>query len=109
MGDKDSQRIIQSSLMASEFNFGQFLQAENLPANLSVVKGLSKGDGSGSVLGFFLFKIFAAMCGILGMKSLEGSIFMTDKMYTNFKMGLDVLHHLDTEDAVQVYDRFLAA
>jgi len=103
--DESSRQMIISSLMAGEFNFGQFLQAENLPANLLVVKDISKGEGS--ILGFFLFKIFAAMCGILAPKTLEGSLFMNDKMYTNFKVGLDVLQHLNSESAEQVYIRFL--
>jgi len=61
-----------------------------------------------NILGFFLFRIFAAMCGIFGMKTLEGSVFMTDKMYTNFKVGLDQLQHLMDESAQTVYNRFLA-
>eukprot|EP00930_Biecheleria_cincta_P055421 TRINITY_DN41740_c0_g1_i1.p1 TRINITY_DN41740_c0_g1~~TRINITY_DN41740_c0_g1_i1.p1 ORF type:complete len:1506 (-),score=256.24 TRINITY_DN41740_c0_g1_i1:248-4735(-) len=103
---KESQQMILSCLMASDFNFGQFLQAENTPANLLVVKEISHGDKS--ILGFFLFKIFAAMCGILGMKSLEGSLFMGEKMYTNFKVGLEVLQHLESDSPQQVYNRFLA-
>jgi hypothetical protein len=105
--DENSQSLILSAMKASEFNFGQFLQAENTPANLMVVQNISKG-GDTSMLSFFLFKIFAAMCGILGMKSLEGSIFMSEKMYGNFKLGLDVLEHLSSEGALQVFHRFLA-
>lgn len=104
--DPHSRQMILSSLQAGDFNFGQFLQAENLPANMSVVKDISQGEGS--ILGFFLFKLFAAMCGILGMKSLEGSLFMADKMYGNFKTGLDVLGYLNSEPSQQVYNRFLA-
>mmetsp|Transcript_12408 Transcript_12408/g.24118 ORF Transcript_12408/g.24118 Transcript_12408/m.24118 type:complete len:1201 (+) Transcript_12408:28-3630(+) len=104
--DVDSQQLIMSCLVASEFNFGQFLQAENLPANLVVVKNISHGQGS--ILGFFLFKLFAAMCGILGMKSLEGSLFMNEQMFKNFKVGLDVLNHLQHQSPQQVYHRFLS-
>jgi len=104
--DAGSQQLIMSCLVASEFNFGQFLQAENLPANLVVVKSISHGEGS--ILGFFLFKLFAAMCGILGMKSLEGSLFMNEQMFKNFKVGLDVLNHLQHESPQQVYHRFLS-
>lgn len=106
MLDKSAQQMILSSLVAGEFNFGQFLQAENVPASLSVVKDISQG---GVLLGFFLFKIFVAMCGILGMKSLEGSLFMTETMFSNFKVGLDVLDNLNSESSGQVYNRFLAA
>lgn len=106
--DDHLQQMILSAMKA-DFNFGQFLQAENLPANLFIVKEiLGGGEGSVNILGFFLFRIFAAMCGIYGMKTLEGSVFMTDKMYTNFKVGLDVLQHLMDESAQDVYNRFLA-
>jgi len=104
--DASSQQLIISCLVASDFNFGQFLQAENLPANMVTVKNISKGEGS--ILGFFLFKLFAAMCGILGMKSMEGSLFMNEQMFKNFKVGLDVLNHLQYERPQQVYHRFLA-
>jgi len=104
--DAGSQQLIMSCLVAGEFNFGQFLQAENLPANLVVVKNIS--HGAGSILGFFLFKLFAAMCGILGMKSLDGSLFMNEQMFKNFKVGLDVLNHLQHESPQQVYHRFLS-
>jgi len=104
--DGNSQQMIMSCLMASDFNFGQFLQAESLPANLVVVKSISLGQGS--VLGFFLFRIFAAMCGIYGKKSLEGSVFMNEQMFRNFKIGLDVLNHLQHERTEQVYHRFLS-
>jgi len=101
------QQAILSALKA-DFNFGQFLQAENLPASLFTVRQILSAGGSVDILGFFLFRIFAAMCGILGMKSLEGSLFMTDKVYLNFEVGLDVLQHLMEDGAVRTYDRFLA-
>jgi len=104
--DSNSQQMIMSCLIASDFNFGQFLQAESLPANLVVVKSISLGQDS--VLGFFLFRIFAAMCGICGKTSLEGSLFMNEQMFRNFKMGLDVLDHLQHESPEQVYCRFLS-
>jgi len=105
--DPELQQMIMAALKA-DFNFGQFLQAENLPASLNAIKQmLGEETSSTNILGFFLFKIFATMCGILGPKTLEGSLFMNDTMYVNFKVGLDVLGHLDQESAEQVYDRFL--
>eukprot|EP00928_Gymnodinium_smaydae_P016291 TRINITY_DN16089_c0_g1_i1.p1 TRINITY_DN16089_c0_g1~~TRINITY_DN16089_c0_g1_i1.p1 ORF type:complete len:3624 (+),score=981.26 TRINITY_DN16089_c0_g1_i1:76-10947(+) len=94
--------------LKADFNFGQFLQAENLPASLSIVKTiLVQTQGSGDMLGFFLFRIFAAMCGILGSASLMGSLFMKEEMYSNFKRGLDVLQSLHANSAAEVYDNFL--
>lgn len=106
--DAKLQQVMLKAVNA-EFNFGQFLQAENLPASLFIVKGILVGgtQGSVNVLGFFLFRIFAAMSGLFGDKGLDGSRFMIDKNYTNFKVGLDVMGHLVEESAQQVYGRFL--
>lgn len=111
--EAEQQQIILRALKA-DFNFGQFLQAENLPASLFTVRqilqeGGEDGAGSGDILGFFLFRIFAAMCGVAGANSLDGSIFMTETNYKNFEVGLDTLMHLMEDGAVKVYDRFLEA
>jgi len=79
--EENFQKVILQSMKA-EFNFGQFLQAENLPVNLVVVKDLNADQSASkvNVLGFFLFRLFIAMCGLLGARSLEGSLFMIDKV-----------------------------
>jgi len=100
----EDKSLIQASVNVT-FNLGQFLQAENLPANLIAVKELSKH--SENALGFYLFHIFADMSGILGAKTLEGSVFMTEIMYANFKRGLDVLHTLSSSSVEYSYDGFL--
>eukprot|EP00397_Hematodinium_sp_SG-2012_P000013 GEMP01000013.1.p1 GENE.GEMP01000013.1~~GEMP01000013.1.p1 ORF type:complete len:4104 (+),score=709.09 GEMP01000013.1:293-12604(+) len=102
--DPDDQKLIRASVNV-KFNLGQFLQAENLPANLIAVKDL--GKTSDSALGFYLFHIFADMSGILGAKTLEGSVFMTETMYANFKRGLDVLQTLSSNSVDHSYDAFL--
>eukprot|EP00435_Cladocopium_sp_Y103_P075422 s11_g57.t1 len=58
--EAEQQQIILRALKA-DFNFGQFLQAENLPASLFTVRqilqeGGEDGAGSGDILGFFLFR-----------------------------------------------------
>eukprot|EP00971_Amphidinium_carterae_P314472 6250855-Amphidinium_carterae.1 len=76
--DENLREMIKTAVKA-DFNFGQFLQAENLAANLFTVKEiLGSGDNAESILGFILFRIFAAMCGILGAISLDGSLFMKE-------------------------------
>lgn len=97
--------LIRTSLRVN-FNFGQFLQGENLPANLVGVKRLFK-DKTTDAMPFFLFHIFADMSGILGARSLEGSLFMTETMYNNFARGIDALQELQTGSPRDVYDRFL--
>ncbi|KAF4652938.1 hypothetical protein FOL47_010776 [Perkinsus chesapeaki] len=89
-----------------DFNFGQFLQGENLPANLVGVKKLFK-DKSNDAMSFFLFHIFADMAGIMGAKSQEGSVFMTETMYNNFARGIEAIQELKTSSPEDVYDRFL--
>ncbi|EER17507.1 conserved hypothetical protein, partial [Perkinsus marinus ATCC 50983] len=99
------QLLIETSLKV-DFNFGQFLQAENLPANIKNVKSLlgNKGDVA---LAFYLFHIFADMAGIMGAKSLDGSMFMTETMFNNFKKGLTTLQLLTHETMNDTYDSFL--
>ncbi|CAK0894799.1 unnamed protein product [Prorocentrum cordatum] len=103
------QTIVAAVKAESDFNLGQFLQAENFPANLLTVKQISNQTSAGNIdiLGFLFFRILVMMCGILGFKTMEGSIFMTDKQYGNYRVGLDVLSHLRSETVQQVYDRFL--
>jgi len=84
----------------------QFLQAENLPANLVVVKEKMKNHGDDG-FAFFCFRIFAQMCGKLGSKNLKGSLFMTESEFQRFRPGLDALQQLRTLDAEAAYQFFL--
>ena len=74
-----------------------------------IQEGGEEGGSASDILGFFLFRIFAAMCGVAGGTSLDGSTFMTEKIYRNFEatvkkiekgssfrveVGLDTLMHL---------------
>jgi hypothetical protein len=106
--DDNLQNLISSALKA-DFNIGQFAQAENIPASLLPVKQIlsDKDTGGDTVWQFQLFKFFVALCGILGMKSLEGSLFMVDKQYTNVKLALDVLSNWEKDTPQEVYVRFL--
>jgi hypothetical protein len=96
--------------LKADFNFGQFLQAENLPANLSIVSGfLTEGGEAKSQLGFFLFTNFAKTSGVLSPKSMEGCLLITEEFFGNYHSGLDVIQHLVDERAEQVNNRFLSA
>eukprot|EP00913_Durusdinium_trenchii_P022859 g21463.t1 len=63
------------------------------------------------VFSFFLFTVFMSLCAILGVKSkklsLRCSLFMTEEMYNNFKVGLEALKTLKEKEALTVYDGFL--
>jgi len=104
------QQMILNALKA-DFNFGQFLQAEDFPASWLKIKGIignKDGQTSGdNVLGFMIFRNFAAMCGLFAVRGLEGSLFMTDFQYSNFKLGLDALPHFNDESPQEVLNRFL--
>jgi hypothetical protein len=90
-----------------DFNFGQFLQGENLPANMCAIKDLIATQGE-ETLAFYLFHIFADMAGIMGAATLEGSAFMTETMYSNFALGIEALSELSWKPFVEgVYDDFL--
>lgn len=56
---------------------------------------------------FFCFRIFAIMCGRLGDKSLEGSLFMTENQFQRFRPGLEALQRLLKLDASSAFKTFL--
>jgi len=99
------QRLIVDSLSV-DFEFSQFLQAENVPANLMVVKEKLRPHGDEG-FAFFCFRIFAQMCGKLGPRSLHGSLFMTEHQFQRFRPGLDALQQLRTLEAGPAYNAFL--
>ena len=104
----DEYQYMVRTTMTVDFNFGQFLQSENVPANLASIKSLVACRGEES-LAFYLFHIFVDMAGIAGAITLGGSLFMTETMYSNFKLGNESLTQLATRSPVEVYDAFLTS
>lgn len=110
--DEEQQDLILNNLKAqAHFNFGQFIQAESLPMSLAKCKDTlicPQDTQNQDVFSFFLLTVFMSLCAILGVKSLNGSLFMTENNYNNnFKVGLEALQRLKEEDAVTVYNGFL--
>jgi hypothetical protein len=99
------QKLIADSLSV-DFQFSQFLQAENLPANLVVLKEKLQPHGEDG-FAFFCFRIFTQTCGKLGTTSLNGSLFMNETEFQRFKPGLEALQQLRTLDAEEAYQAFL--
>jgi hypothetical protein len=96
------------SVLGADFNMAQFIQAECLTRSLLSLKDdLCQHGASSTILGLSLFRIFALQCGLLGTKSLEGSLFMTEKFCNQFLMGIDALKLLH-EGPHSVYNRYLA-
>lgn len=104
LNEKYKQLIIDS--LSVDFQFSQFLKAENVAANLGVVQDKLKTHDEDS-FGFFCFRIFAQMCGKSGWKPHTGSLFMTESEYRRFLPGLDTLVKLRTLDAGDAYSSFL--
>ena len=100
------QQTVKSALSV-DFNFGQFLQSENLPANLVAIKDLFAKQGQ-HTLALYLLHIFADMAGIMGAVNLGGSLFMTETMYGNFDLGIRALSRLNSAGVAEVYDSFLS-
>lgn len=99
------QHIVRTTLTI-DFNLGQLLQAENIPQSLLSIKTLVAGKGD-ATLAFYLFHIFVDMAGIKGADSLDGSLFMTEVMYLNYELGLQILSELSSKSPCEVYDSYL--
>lgn len=99
------QRLIIDSLNV-DFQFSQFLQGENTPANLVMVKEKLQPHGSEG-LDFFCFRIFVQMCGKLGPKSLSGSLFMDEANFRRCQPGMKALQQLRIQDGADAYNEFI--
>merc|ERR1719221_1797209 len=103
---KKYKKLILDSLNV-DFEFSHFLQAETTPANLVVVQETFRPHGADG-FAFFCFRVFAQMCGKLGLNSGQGSLFMTDRQFQRFRPGLDALQQLlGTGDVAETYNKFL--
>jgi len=103
---KKYKKLILDSLNV-DFEFSHFLQAETTPANLVVVQETFRPHGADG-FAFFCFRVFAQMCGKLGLSSGQGSLFMNDRQFQRFRPGLDALQQLlGTGDVAETYNKFL--
>merc|ERR1719247_526848 len=92
--------------LSGEFNYGQFLQGENTPASLVTLKEYVSVHGI-QQMKFYLAMLAATMAGILGGKSMAGSLFLTESQGRTFMTGLDVLGNLDLQTPQEVYWAFI--
>jgi len=104
MSQKYQQLIL--DCLRVDFQFSQFLQGENTAANLVMVKDKLDYHGKDGI-SFFLFRIFAQMCGRMGPQSLSGSLFMNDRQFTRCTPGLKALQQLCTLDGEDAYNEFM--
>lgn len=89
--------------MEADFNMGQFAQAENIPASMKKLEGLSP-----EAFDFYFVHLFLDVAGASGVKNPLGSQLMIEPVFGGFSAGYDFLPALARGDSPEVvYDRFL--
>ncbi|MCB1178294.1 MAG: hypothetical protein KDK36_11985, partial [Leptospiraceae bacterium] len=96
------QKLILNGLSA-EFNIGQFVQGENVPASLKGLKSIDKDS-----LDFFLLHALCDIAGAAGQFIQNGSIVMTEASYLGFHQSISSLEMLNNGAGVEeVYNNYL--
>ncbi|MCK9272450.1 DUF1152 domain-containing protein [Candidatus Gracilibacteria bacterium] len=89
--------------LGAEFNIGQFIQGENVPANLSGLKGIDEDS-----LRFYLLHALCDIAGAAGQFVQNGSAVMTEPTYQGFKQSISALEKIsDNENLESVYNDYL--
>lgn len=92
--------------MGAQFNLGQFVQAENLPANLKGLCNLSQNE-----LDFHNLHTLFDVSGALGHVSSQGSLVLTEPTYQSFAMAFkalsDIPSALNDRSLIDAYDHYL--
>lgn len=89
--------------LKAEFNIGQFIQAENIPANLSKLEGIDKDS-----LDFYLLHAICDIAWAAWQFVQNWSAVMTNSTYTWFKQWVQALEKLNNwASEIEVYDKYL--
>lgn len=88
--------------LQTEFNLGQFVQGENVPASLEKLRGL----GADAQRLYLLHAIYD-VAGAAGQAVQNGSLVMTEPTYHNFNLAFDALDQLHHSSVVEVYNAYL--
>lgn len=106
---KEMQELVKSALRThSQFNLAQMLQGENIPSRILVLQGLLKEEEGEQLLKFCLFALLGIMSGLLGTRSLKGSLFMDEKNGCNVVLGIQCLRQLEYASPHAVYWTYIA-
>ncbi len=70
--------------LKTEFNIGQFIQGENVPASLEGLKGIDEES-----LKFYLLHALYDIAGAAGQSVQNGSVIMNEPTYENFRLAID--------------------
>lgn len=97
------QQIILEGLK-TKFNMGQFIQSENLPANLLPLQGIDPKS-----LNFYMLHVFYDIAGAAGHNVSNGSIIITENYWKNFKLANNAINSLicKNETALNAYNTYL--
>jgi len=90
--------------LQAQFNFAQFVQAENVPNNLKGLAGVSN-----KALGLFNLHALFDMAGAAGHIKYNGSLTLTDATYKDVMLCVDSTNLVASQKAsvVYVYDNYL--
>ncbi len=100
----DQEMIIKG--MSAQFNLGQFVQAENLPANLKGLRNLNPDE-----LHFHTLHILFDVAGAQGHVKSQGSLVLSEPTYQFFTMAgkaLEMIPSLvDDQSLIAIYNKYL--
>lgn len=90
--------------LEAEFNIGQFMQGENVPASLAGLKGLDRDS-----LDFYLLHALSDIAGAAGHVKPVGSVILTEPTYRNFDAAIRAIEGFSEGQTLKaVYENFLA-
>lgn len=90
--------------LRTEFNLGQFIQSENVPASLEKLRGVDAES-----LGLYFLHAIYDIDGARGQSVQDGSLVMSEPTYQGFRLALKALELLEQGHVPsEVYDAYLA-
>ena len=98
---KNNQNDIINALDA-DFNLGQFVQGECLPANLSKIKTIGT-----RAMDLYLAHMFYDVAGAAGHVAPKGSLVMNDNVFNSYKQGIDSIRENVLNGEKEIYDSLL--
>lgn len=93
------------TVLKTKFNMGQFIQSENLPANLLPLQGIDIKS-----LNYYMLHVFYDIAGAAGHVKNNGSIIVTEDYWKSFKAANNVICDMvcGKLDAQVAYNKYLS-
>jgi hypothetical protein len=106
--DDHMHSLLESVIIFHEkFILPQFLQAENLPYHVDSLKKCIASEGH-RPFKCYLFALVAMMCGLLGSRSMHGSLFMDNNNGRNVLLGIRCLQNVSKTSTHAIYWSYVA-